>query len=155
MNGATKITVSDDITLVNLIDIPTDLVFASEIFGLFASHNINIDMISQSTPSSDQFNLSFTVPGTELENTLVIASAIREKYPKVKIAVNSGNSKIELYDEEMKNTYGVAYKAMKALADAKVIVNLITTSEVEISFLISSVYTEIAVEAFAKVFQAQ
>lgn len=154
MSSVSRITVTEDITLINLIGIPTDLIFVSEIFGLFANHRINIDMISQSTPSSDQFNLSFTVPGSELENTLIIASAIRDNYTKVKIAVNTGNSKIELYGEEMKNTHGVAYQAIKALADSKIIVNLITTAEDEISFLIPSAYTEIALEAFAAIFQA-
>ncbi len=142
MSTTAKITTIDDITLVNLFNIPTDLVFLSEVLGVFASQNINIDMISQTSPSSANFNLSFTVSGSDLEKTLTIVSALKENHPGVKISANSGNCKIALFDADMYKTSGVAYRVMKVLSDIEISPNLITTSDNEISLLVSSICLE-------------
>lgn len=147
MKAVTGITTSEDITLVNLRDIPNDLVFFSEVLGVFAAQKINIDMISQSTSFSDRFGVSFTVPGNELEATLTIIAALRERYPAVKISANDGGAKLTVFGEGMRDTFGVAYTAVKAMSDRKIPIQLITTSETEISFLISSAYLFDAEEA--------
>ena len=152
MKPVSSLTTAEDITLVNLRDIPNDLVFFSEVLGVFAAQKINIDMISQSTSFSDKFGVSFTVPGDELEETLTIIAALREKHPNVKLSANGGNAKITIAGEGMRTTFGVAYTAVKAMSDHGIPIQLINTSETEISFLISAAYLYVAQDALKACF---
>ena len=57
---------------------------------------------------------------------------------KMKAVVSSGNSKISIYDEPMRNTPGMAAKVFGAAARANTDIRIITTSEVEIALLVTS-----------------
>ena len=105
MLGVTKLTVTEDVTMIHLSNISRDLQFLTEVLGLFAEERINIDMISQTTFAQNEFDFSFTVPGNQLQQTLTIVSKIKNAYPAIKISAVTGNTKIELYGEEMRTTH--------------------------------------------------
>ena len=62
---------------------------------------------------------------------------IRGENPEVKPEILPGNCKVALYDANMVNTPGVAAKVFTLLAEAGIQVILVTTSEVDISLLVS------------------
>jgi aspartate kinase len=55
----------------------------------------------------------------------------------IKTIVSSGNCKISVYDPAMKNTPGMAAKVFAAAASVQTDIRIITTSEVEISLLVT------------------
>lgn len=138
MNGVSKISVSDDIALVTFNRIGADLKFISSVFGDFAGQGINIDMISQSAPTGDRVDISFTISGDDLVKVLALVNKYKADYPDVKPLVSNGNSKVQLFGEEMREMEGVAGKAIAAAAAADAHVLMITTSEVDISLLLSA-----------------
>ena len=138
MNGVSKISVSDDIALVTFKRIGADLKFISAVFGDFAEQGINIDMISQSAPTGDRVDISFTISGDDLVKVLALVNKYKADYPDVKPLVSNGNSKVQLFGEEMREMEGVAGKAIAAAAAADAHVLMITTSEVDISLLLSA-----------------
>lgn len=150
--AVSTLTVTEDVTLVSLGGLSTDMRFLAEVLDQFASSDISIDMISLSSPMSDRFDVSFTAAGGEFKAILSVVSALRADAPKLKISASGGCSKVTLSGEEMPFTCGVAYSAVKALSDCGVTVKLITTSETDISFLVSSADESAAVEAFREAF---
>lgn len=94
-------------------------------------------MISLTNTHSGFNSLSFTVSDSDLGAILAVTAAIKERYPSIKPLISSGNVKLSLFGEEMRNLYGVAAKAIAAVAATKTDVRLITTSEVDISLLIA------------------
>ena len=50
MNGVSRISLLEDVSLVTFHQIPSDLIFLSEVLEEFSDAKINIDMISQSAP---------------------------------------------------------------------------------------------------------
>ena len=64
------------------------------------------------------------------------ASKLRELHPELKLAISSGNTKISVFGEGMKNCPGVASKVFSAIALTGAEVRMITTSEVDISVLV-------------------
>ena len=144
------ITVSDDITLVILQNIPADMGFVTEVFESIAGLGIDVDMISLNPAQSSRTSLSFTISDDDLVKTLSYTSKLNDG--KIKPIVSSGNCKISVYDAGMENCPGVAAKVFGKAASVKTDILLITTSEAQISLLVTksdfdSAYTAIQ-EAF-------
>lgn len=137
MNGVSKLSVCEDIALVTFNRIGADLKFISAVFTDFSKEGVVIDMISQSTPTGDLMNVSFTVAGADLVKVLALTNRYKAQYPNIKPLVSSGNSKLQLFGEEMREMSGVAAKAISTVAEMGASVLMITTSEVDISLLLS------------------
>ena len=153
MLGVTKITTTEDVTMIHLSNPSNDIKFFSTVLEMFANEQINIDMISQTTYAQTNFDFSFTVPGNQLKATLSIVSRLKTTYPNVKILATTGCTKIELYGEEIRTTYGVAYHAIRALVEKNIPILMITTSEVDISLLFASADQYLACETLEKTFE--
>ena len=99
MNGVSKITVTEDISLVNFKNISRDLSVASRIMTEFSEQGINIDMISQSAPTGETADVSFTIDSKDLVRTLSIVQRFRVHNPNVRPSVSSGCCKSQPYGE--------------------------------------------------------
>ena len=131
-----KVTITDNVTLVSFNDSPADISLVAQIFTMLSQAGIDVDMISQIPPHGKIPYLSFTVNDEDLGKLFEIASTLRELNPELKLVISSGNSKISICDEGMKNCPGVAAKVFTAIAKTGAEVRMITTSEVDISILI-------------------
>ena len=131
----TKITAYDDITLITLPDIPADNEFIYDIFEKIAERNIDMDMISLSPVQSEKTSLSFTINDEDLVNILSFTSKLEQG--SVRPVVSSGNCKISIDDEGMEHCPGVAAKVFRTVAASRAELRLITTSEAQISLLVT------------------
>lgn len=152
MYGVDKITVTEDASLITFSKIPADLTLISDIFLKFAEADINIDMISQSAPKGDTTSVSFTVSSDKLVQVLELVNHFREDHPSIKPLIAGGNIKIQLYGSEMPRMSGVAARALAALARSGSDLMLTTTSEVDISFLVTRAHYEAALSALEEEF---
>ncbi len=131
-----NIYITEDVTLFSLCDSPADIAHIAEVFKMIADAGIDVDMISQFPLSGSSSGFSFTVNDKDFVSVLSIASELRNKNPKTKISVSSGNCKLTISGEAMRNTPGVSAKVFKAAADVGADVRMITTSEIEIAMLV-------------------
>ena len=147
-----KISSSDAITLVTLQGCPAALTFSADVFSRIAKLGANVDMISQAPIHGDTISISFTIADDDLGKILSFLTELRENY-KVKPIISSGNCKINVYDENMKDTPGVAAKVFTAAAAVETDIRIITTSDVDIAILVTEAdfhATLKAIEAAAK-----
>ena len=135
--GTAMVTVTNEITLITLRNCPSAITFLSEIFKKISDMGVNIDMISLAPAYGDITDLSFTISDSDLGKILEFTSALRDK-TGMKTVVSSGNSKISVYDPKMKNTPGVAAQIFAAAARVNTDLRIITTSEVEVSLLVTA-----------------
>ena len=131
------LTVTESVSLITLHKSPADIHFISFVFSLIADVGINVDMISQTAQLGGEISISFTINDEDLAKVLSLSAKLRADYPKVKLVVSNGNAKISLYGEEMRDIPGIAAKAFKSIATVNADVRLITTSEVDISILVT------------------
>lgn len=136
MNSSTVISTVSNITLVTLEGFPADVDSIGKIFRTIAEFDINIDMISMAPTRGAYIGLSFTISDNDLIDILGFTSALK-KETDVKVIVSSVNHKISIYDQAMKNTPGIAAKVFQAISHTDADIRLITTSEVEISLLVT------------------
>lgn len=107
------ITTVNDITLITLQNCPSELSFISNLFQKIADFNVNVDMISLAPTQGAFTSVSFTISDNDLDKILAFTSNLRDT-SNIKTIVSSGNCKISVYDQNMKNTPGVAAKVFAA-----------------------------------------
>lgn len=139
------ITVSDDITLVTLNNISVDMDFIALVFEDIAKLDIDIDMISLSPFQGDTTGVSFTMKDDDLGAFLTYVAKLKEK--KIKPIISSNNSVISIFDENMENSPGFAAKVFRAIASSHTDIRIVTTSEVQISLLVTEAAFEKAYKA--------
>lgn len=142
-----KITVASDITLVTLHNAPTDMDFIATVFEDIANLNIDVDMISLSPVQGMTTSISFTVQDDDLMTLLGYTSKLKSK--NIRPIVSSGNSIISIADESMENTPGIAGKIFRAIANSKADIRIITTSQVQVSVLVTDAVFEQAYSALS------
>ena len=136
MGANTVISTVDNITLVTLVGFPAQVDSIATILKSIAEYNINIDMISMAPTHGAFTGLSFTISDNDLVEVLAFTTKLK-KETNVNVIVSSVNHKISVYDPAMMKTPGIAAKVFDAIAGTKADLRLITTSEVEISLLVT------------------
>jgi aspartate kinase len=139
------------VTVVGVPDIPGK---AAEIFGIIAGAHSNIDMIVQniSTHGSGKTDISFTLPMVEGAEAL---SALRASQPSVgfeSLIYDDKIGKLSLIGAGMRSHPGVSFKFFKALSDAGINIDLISTSEIRISVVTRADLLDKAVRAVHRAF---
>ena len=149
MSQRATITTTDGITLITMPNVPADIDFVARIFKNIASLEINVDMISLTPPQGSNIDLSFTISDDDLGKLLAYNAERRSKgESSIQPVVSSGNCQISVCDKAMETTPGMAAKVFRAAAKASADIRIITTSEVQITLLVTqadfdAVYEEI------------
>ncbi|MDR0676889.1 MAG: aspartate kinase [Elusimicrobiota bacterium] len=141
------------ISIFHLLDEPG---VASRLFEHFAKADINIDMIVQSTADNGKNNISFTIATFDLKKTLSVIENVEKNDKDIKfgkILYDDNIAKISIVGIGMKSHAGVASKMFKTLADNKINIHLISTSEIKISCVIDKDKADIAVNAVHDAFE--
>jgi aspartokinase len=132
----TDISVTYNVALVTVDNLPVDMKLVSDIFNSIARQDINIDMINQAPPYRGKVNISFTLPSDDLVRAISTLNTFKKSAPGLTIEVDAQNTKLSVFGEGMKNIPGVAAKLFTILAQNGIDIKLVTTSEVDISYLI-------------------
>jgi aspartate kinase len=121
---------------------------AAAIFGPLADHAINVDMIVQNaTDDGRTTDLTFTVARTDLDRAVAVLAQSRELLGFAALKPDSNVVKVSVIGVGMRSHAGVAKKMFQTLADKGINIQVISTSEIKVSVLISAEYTELAVRA--------
>lgn len=137
MITAPTITTTNDITLITLQNCPSDLSFTADVFRKIAGFGVDVDMISLAPTHGAYTSISFTIADNDLGKILAFTSDLHDN-SNIKTIVSSGNCKISVYDQGMKNSPGVAAGVFAAAAKVETDIRIITTSEVDISLLVTA-----------------
>ena len=144
----TGVTYSRDeakVTFRNLPDVPG---VAARVFGPLADAAINVDMIVQNiSADSKRTDLTFTIGKADLPRAIEVLKQPSKDLTGAVVESSSGVAKISVIGIGMKSHAGVAQKMFKTLADKGINIQVISTSEIKISVLISDEYGELAVRA--------
>ena len=142
-----NIFVTEDVTLFSLCDAPADISHMADVFKLIADAGIDVDMISQFPLSGASSGFSFTVSDKDFVPVLAIASELRNRSPKTKISVSSGNCKLTVSGDKMKKTLGIGFGAYLVIALFIAIVGGIMSEMSVPQFILWLLFAALAAEA--------
>ena len=119
---------------------------AAAIFGPLADASINVDMIVQNvTADGATTDLTFTVPSADYERARVVIEKAKSTIGYERLDGATDVAKVSVIGIGMRSHAGVAAEAFKALAEQKINILAITTSEIKFSVLINGSQTDQAV----------
>ena len=141
------------ITLLQLKDTPG---MVAKVCKAMSEAGVSVDMIVQGISRSDNAaNLTFTVGTRDLEKALKALDAEKNKIGFENIKSDDNVTKVSVVGIGMRSHTGVAQTMFEALADKGINVEVIATSEIKISVLIDSEYTELAVRVLHQAFELE
>ena len=132
------------ITLLNVPDTPG---IAAHVFGPLADAGINVDMIIQNiSPDGRATDMTFTVPEGDLPRA---EQALKKEalFQNLTIRTDTHIAKLSVVGIGMRTHAGVAQTMFKTLADHKINIQAISTSEIKISVLIDRDHLDTAIRA--------
>jgi aspartate kinase len=139
---------SRDEAKVTLFGLPDHPGVSSRIFGALADANVNVDMIVQAhARTADTANMEFTVGKRDGGRAMEVVNGLQAELGFEGAVLDEDVAKVSVIGVGMRSHAGVAKTMFKALADKGVNIQVISTSEIKISVLIESAYTELAVRA--------
>ena len=138
------------VSIVGVVDKPG---VAADGFEPIGKNNINIDMVIQNTSLDGKTaNITFTIKQEDLNKTLKIIEKNKKKISYNKLTHNDKLAKVSIIGAGMIASPGVTYKMFRSLADEKINILAISTSEIKISVLINEEFTQKAVKILHKTF---
>ena len=146
--SVTGVAYSKDDAKITLIGVEDKPGVAANIFEPLNNAEINVDMVIQNVSSDQQTtDISFTIKRVDLFKTNEI---LKNKNIEYKSIINNDRvAKVSIVGAGMVSTPGVTYKMFKALAQNKINILAISTSEIKLSVIIDEENTLNAVKKFA------
>ena len=125
---------------VTLVAVPDQPGVAADIFKSLSEAAINVDMIVQNVghgEGSVSTDLSFTVEQSDLEKAHSVIEALRSRVGFRERLTDEAIGKLSIVGVGMRAHSGIAAKMFEVLAQENVNINMISTSEIKISIVIS------------------
>ncbi len=138
------------ITVLHVSDRPG---IAHSIFAPLAEAEIIVDMIIQSASSQGFTDMSFTVPRGDYKRAMQILQELVNQKRATYVTGDEKIAKVSVVGVGMRTHSGVAAKMFKALADAKINIQMISTSEIKVSVVVNESDMKKAVEVLHKEFE--
>ncbi len=149
----TGVAVDKNEAKITICDVPDKPGIAAHIFSKISEKNINVDMIVQNVSRQGYTDVSFTVSKTDLPKTVEIAKKVAREISASDVVTDDKIAKVSVVGVGMRSHVGIAAKMFKALADNKINIEMISTSEIKISCVIRARHAEKAVRALHKAFE--
>ncbi|WP_028844512.1 aspartate kinase [Thermodesulfovibrio thiophilus] len=139
---------------ITILKVPDRPGIAAKLFKTIADTNIVVDMIVQNISSDGKAtDISFTVPKTDARKALEITEKLSKELGAEGVLLNEDIAKISIVGVGMRTHSGVAAQMFEVLANHGINIMAISTSEIKISCLIDSKYTELAVRVLHDIFK--
>ncbi len=139
--------VTRDEARVSVLGVPDVPGTSFEIFSRIADRKVTVDMIVQNVGAEGRADVSFTVPKEELDETLEAVTAALEVVGAGTVTHSDDVSKVSVVGLGMAQQSGVAEKMFRAVSEAGINIEMITTSEIKISVLVSREHSQDALRA--------
>jgi aspartate kinase len=138
-----------------VMGVPDKPGIAAKILSALSDATISVDMIVQNVSQAGLTDFTFTVTKADLKQALLITNEVAGQIHAKEVLSDEKISKISIVGLGMRSHAGVATTMFKALADANINIQMISTSEIKISVVIDEKYTELAVRVLHETFNLQ
>ncbi len=139
------------VTLVGVVDKPG---VAADIFEPLGKNNINVDMVIQNISSDGKkTDITFTIKREDLSKAINFIEKNNKNLNYSKLIHDDKVSKISVIGAGMITNPGVTYKMFRSLAEEKINILAISTSEIKISVLVNENSTQQAVKKLHETFE--
>jgi aspartate kinase len=125
---------------------------AALVFEILATADINIDMIVQNVSAAGITDITFTLPMSDGDKAMAVLRGNKNEIGYETLTYDDQVAKVSLVGAAMRSHPGVSATTFRALADAGINVEMISTSEIRISVVVRAEDVTRAVQAIHAAF---
>ncbi|RYZ99716.1 MAG: aspartate kinase [Moraxellaceae bacterium] len=137
------------VTVAGVPDVPG---IASKILAPIGAANIEIDVIVQNVAADNTTDLTFTVHKNDMNKAVAVLESVAKEIGAREVRSDDKVAKVSIVGVGMRSHAGVASRMFTALAEDRINIQMITTSEIKISVIIDERYLELAVRSLHTAF---
>jgi aspartate kinase len=140
---------------ITVVGVPDKVGEAARVFEILADAEINLDMIVQnvSAAATGLTDISFTLPRADGQTAMTALARLKDEVGYAQLQYDDGVGKVSLIGAGMRTNPGISAKFFKAIADAGVNIEMISTSEIRISVVVNEQQIDDAVSATHRAFE--
>jgi aspartate kinase len=154
-NKARGIAYDTNVSKVTVVGVPDHPGIAAAIFEPLARANISVDTIVQNASINNITDLTFTVARSDLLKAMSIVEPVVKSVGGKQCVTDSTLAKVSVVGTGMQNTPGYAARMFRVLHEQGINIQLITTSEIRITCIISEDKVKDAVQALHQAFELE
>jgi aspartate kinase len=140
---------------ITICAVPDQAGVAAKIFTEISKSEINVDIIVQNVSHTRHTDISFTVPKSDLSKAIVAAKKIAKKIKAGEVLHDDQIARVSIVGSGMRSHPGIAAQMFQTLAENKINIEMISTSEISISCIINQKFADKAVQALHKKYQLE
>jgi aspartate kinase len=142
-----------DVARITLVSVPDRPGVAAAIFEPLAQAGISVDTIAQSSGADGTTDLSFTISRNSLERALDITRGVAPQIGAASIDTADDLAKVSIVGTGMQSAPGYAARMFGTLAEARININIISTSDIRITCVVPRDRAEDAVRLLHAAFE--
>ncbi|MBL7153295.1 MAG: aspartate kinase [Phycisphaerae bacterium] len=146
-------TVQPDMAKIGLVKVDNVPGNAAKVFAHLAKAKVVVNDIIQTEISDEKANLSFMIGASDLDAARAAIEEIKDEVNCEEVFIRDDIAEVSVVGVGMRTHYGVAEKMFGALAEAKVNIDSITTSEIRISCAVGRNEAQKALRAVCVAFE--
>jgi aspartate kinase len=146
------VTLSKNESKITIQGVPDKPGTAARIFTAIAKGGVLVDLIVQNVSREGTTDITFTVLKSDADRTKDVLKPVLAEVGARGVTTDDHLAKISIVGTGMRSHAGVAAKMFQALADEKINIYSIGTSEIKITCLIESKYAELATRVLHEAF---
>ena len=152
-NRVRGIALDTDVATITVRAVPDQPGIAAGLFGPLADAGISVDTIVQNASLEKLTDLTFSVHHDDWERARAMVEPICAEIGAADVIVDHNLAKVSIVGTGMQSGVGYAATMFRALAEAAINVQLITTSEIRITALVHADHARDAVRVLHAAFQ--
>ena len=140
------ITLNKNQAKITLCGVPDKPGVAVKLFKDLAMAGVSVDMIVQNVSHTHLTDISFTIAKGDCAKAGKITKMVAKKIGSSNVILDEDIARVSIVGVGMKSHHGVAAKMFGIMADNKINIEMISTSDISISCIIKKKFAEVAVK---------
>ena len=140
------------ITVFSVVDRPG---IAADLFDPLAESDISVDIIVQNASVSGTTDLTFTVKQSDVNRAMKVVEEVANNLGTTNVGKTENLDKISIVGTGMQDSPGYASTMFRALSEANINIEMITTSEIRITCIIGAEMVGEAAEVLHAAFELE
>jgi len=142
-----------NVAKITVLGVPDRPGIAAPLFEPLSAAGISVDVIVQNISIGGTTDLTFTVSASDVRKAVTLVREVATRVDAQDVIESGGMAKVSIVGTGMQGTPGIATRMFSTLAENGINIEMISTSEIRITCLVSRDQAEKAVRALHHAFE--
>ena len=152
-NKVSGVTYERNVARITMRGVPDSPGIAANVFEPLTDANVSVDTIVQNVSAENTTDMSFTVERGDVVRALEVSRGVAAKIGAADCVANDHLGNVSIVGTGMQNAPGYASRMFRALSDAGINIEMISTSQIRITCIVDETQVDNAVRVLHYAFE--